>query len=94
MWNGEHRSFVRYSVIITVAFAIFVSFIKRDSLLRWVRSGIELRSLQRQEKYLREDIDRMDGRIRQISLDKDSLEQYARENFGFARPGDDVYLTE
>ena len=25
---------------------------------------------------------------------KDSLERYARENFGFAEPGDDVYVVE
>jgi len=94
LWNGEHRSFVRYAVILTAAFIIFVGFIKRDSLLRWTKSGIELKSLKQQEKYLREEIERMDGQIREISHDKDSLEEYARENFGFARPGDDVYLTE
>ena len=36
----------------------------------------------------------LDKRIRMMSDDKDTLEKYAREHFGFAAPGDDVYIME
>ena len=34
----------------------------------------------------------MDEQIRTLSTDRDTLEEYARENFHFAAPGDDVYV--
>ena len=45
------------------------------------------------EKYNKEILE-MDSQIHGLTSDKDSLERYARENFGFAEPGDDVYVVE
>ena len=36
----------------------------------------------------------MDHEIKGILSNRDSLEQFARENFRLAAPGDDVYLEE
>ena len=36
----------------------------------------------------------MDNRIRELSGSRDSLEKFAREEFHFAVPGEDVYLVE
>ncbi len=36
----------------------------------------------------------MDRQIHGLTHSKDSLERFARENFGFAEPGDDVYIIE
>ncbi|MBQ4287126.1 MAG: septum formation initiator family protein, partial [Bacteroidales bacterium] len=38
--------------------------------------------------------DRMDAKVKMLSNDRDSLERYARENFNFAEPGDDVYIVD
>ena len=43
---------------------------------------------------LQKEIEEMDSQIKGLSTNKDSLERYARENFGFAEPGDDVYIVE
>lgn len=94
IWNGEHRSFVRYASVVTVFFLVYVSFLGRDSLLRWVRAGFELRSQRRQIEHYQKEIDAMDAQIRMLSNDRDSLEEFARENFSFAAPGDDVYIDE
>ena len=32
--------------------------------------------------------------IRMYAYDRDSLEKFARETYGFAEPGDDVYMLE
>ena len=34
----------------------------------------------------------MDRQIQMLSNDRDTLEEFARENFHFAAPGDDVYI--
>ena len=41
---------------------------------------------------LKEDNERLDDEIRMLSTSRDSLEKFAREEFGFAEPGDDVYM--
>ena len=45
------------------------------------------------EQY-RKGIEEMDAEIQSLTRSRDSLEQFARENFGFAEPGDDVFLVE
>ena len=89
----EQRSFLRYAIIATVVFLLFM-FLKKDNLINWVQAGLSLRRQERQiEQYQREN-EELDRRIRVMTGDRDSLERYAREQFYFAEPGDDVYITE
>ena len=77
----------------TVIFLLFM-FLKKDTLVNWVQAGLSLRRQERQiEQYQRENAE-LDRRIRVMTGDRDSLERYAREEFFFAEPGDDVYITE
>jgi cell division protein FtsB len=36
----------------------------------------------------------MDRRIKMIKTDRDTLEKFAREQFNFAVPGEDVYVLD
>lgn len=94
IWNGEHRSFVRYSVYATVIFVVLVGFLNEDNIVRWIKAGYELKRQNRQIEAYRHDIEMMDDKIRMLSTNKDTLEEFARENFNFARPGDDVYIDD
>ena len=91
--RAPQRSFLRFAIVITAVFVLFL-FIKKDSLVRWVQAGFTLRSQERRIEALKEDNERLDARIHMLSTSRDSLEQFAREEFGFAEPGDDVYLEE
>ena len=91
--RDPHRSFLRFAIVITAVFVLFL-FIKKDSLVRWVQAGFTLRSQERRIEALKEDNERLDARIHMLSTSRDSLEKFAREEFGFAEPGDDVYLEE
>jgi cell division protein FtsB len=94
IWNGRHKGFVRYAAVITALALIYALFFSDDNLIRWFRAGIELRQQRRQIERYQKEIKSMDERIKTLSTDRDSLEQYARENFNFAEPGDDVYLVK
>ncbi|MBR1927535.1 MAG: septum formation initiator family protein [Bacteroidales bacterium] len=92
--NAGKRSFIRYSIVATAIFFILVGFVNQNNIVRWIRAGAEIRRQDKQiEKYSKE-IKIMDSQIHGLTSDKDSLERFARENFGFAEPGDDVYLVE
>ena len=92
--NAEKRSFIRYAIVATAIFLIMVGFINQNNIVRWVRVGAEIKRQDKLiEKYNKEILE-MDSQIHGLTSDKDSLERYARENFGFAEPGDDVYVVE
>ena len=92
--NAEKRSFIRYAIVATAIFLIMVGFINQNNIVRWVRAGAEIKRQDKLiEKYNKEILE-MDSQIHGLTSDKDSLERYARENFGFAEPGDDVYVIE
>jgi len=86
------RSFFRYAGIITAVMAIFL-LCKKDNILTWIQAGFTLRKQIRQIEWYQEDNRRLDNQKRVMSSQRDSLEQFARERFYFAAPGDDVYIV-
>ncbi|MBP9998968.1 MAG: septum formation initiator family protein [Bacteroidales bacterium] len=100
IWNKEkdgnkvaQRSFMRYAIVITVVFALFM-FLKKDSVLRWIQAGYTLSRQQKQIELYKEQNNELDRRIRTMRSDRDTLETFAREEFFFCAPGEDVYITE
>lgn len=92
IWDGEQRSFFRFAIITGAVFLVWAGFLRENNLVRWIHAGIELRLQNRQIERYRQDIERMDARIKTLSTDRDSLEEFARERFYLTRPGDDVYI--
>ena len=90
--NPEKKSFLRYAIVVTSIFVILVGFVNQDSVVRWVRAGFQIRRQEKQIRVYKRQINDMDKQIKMLSTDKDTLEQFARENFHFAEPGDDVYI--
>ena len=85
------RSFLRYAALATALFVVFL-FIKRDNVLRWIQAGFTIRRQERQIELLREENGSLDRRIESMSGNRDTLETFARENFFFSRPDEDVYI--
>ncbi|MBQ6087659.1 MAG: septum formation initiator family protein [Bacteroidales bacterium] len=92
--NREERSFLRYFIFSTLVFIILVGFVNKNNVVRWVRSSVRIHNQNRQIERLQQEIKSMDHEIDGILSNRDSLEQFARENFHLAAPGDDVYIEE
>lgn len=93
--NGNkdmQRSFLRYASIITVLALIFL-FLKRDSIIRWVESGMENRAQRKVIERLREENRLLEDSIRFLTEERDSLEKFARERYLFTEPGEQVYIV-
>ena len=73
---------------------LFIGFllVKKNNLVRWIQSAYTVRQQERQINELEREIESVDGQLLQLSTNRDSLETFARENFNFAAPGEDVYL--
>lgn len=91
--RAPQRSFLRFAIVITAIIVLFL-FVKKDNVVRWIQAGFTLRSQERRIEAIKQDNERLDEQIRIMSTSKDSLETYARQEFGFAEPGDDVYIEE
>ena len=91
--RAPQRSFLRFAIVITAIIVLFL-FIKKDNVISWVQAGFTLRSQEKRIEALKEDNEKLDAQIRALSESRDTLEKYAREEFGFAEPGDDVYIEE
>ena len=89
----EQRGFIRF-VIVSSAIFVVVLFVKKDSVIRWIQAGVELHRQKKEIEYYQREIKKLDSQIDGLSNNRDTLESYAREEFHFAEPGDDVYLVE
>lgn len=89
----EQRSFLRYAIVATAVFALFL-LIKKDNVVNWVQAGFTLQRQRRQIELLQQENAALDRKIRMMKDNRDTLERYAREQFFFAEPGDDVYIIE
>ena len=85
------RGFLRFVIVATAIFIVGL-LVKKDSIIRWVQTGFELRRQKKEIEYYQNEIKKLDSRIDGLSNNRDTLESYAREQFHFAEPGDDVYL--
>ena len=92
--NHEERSFVRYAIVSTVIFLLFICVVKRDNLFRWIEAGLTIPRQEKQMEYYDADIARLKDELNSLTTDRDTLEKFAREKFLFAEPGEDVYVQE
>lgn len=94
----EERPWLRWVlnkyVIVTLAFFVWMLFIDNNSIGVWLRTGRQLRSQERRIEYLNREIATTEDRLNQLRSNKDSLERFAREQYGFHEPDEDVYIVE
>lgn len=92
--NREERSFVRYVIVTSVLFLAIICFFHHDNVFRWVKAGRTARKQEKQIELYREQIQDMEKELDYLTNDRDSLEKFAREKFGFCEPGEDVYIFD
>lgn len=79
----------------TVATAVFLlSWLvgPGNTLIHWAGAAVEASRQEKQMEVYRQQIEEMDEKIRMMKTHKDTLEKFAREQFGFCAPGEDVYV--
>jgi len=92
--SREERSFVRYAIFSGIVFLVIVGFTSQDSLLRYFKTKHDIRRQNKQIENYQAEIKDMEQTIHGLKDNLDSLEQYAREEFGFCEPGDEVFIDD
>lgn len=94
IFNGPHRRFAWFVAVSTAVFLFLWIVGPGNTIIHWAKAGLEIR---RQEKMIKEYENQnaeMDRRLKMLQTNRDTLEKFAREQLGFAAPGDDVYIIE
>ncbi|MGM9741115.1 MAG: septum formation initiator family protein [Candidatus Cryptobacteroides sp.] len=94
IWNGPHKVPFIFLAVITLAFVCKILFLGEYNLVNLVKVELELGRQNEQIERYRSEIEEMDARINMLQHNRDTLEEFAREQFYFAAPGDDVYIVK
>ncbi len=81
-------------MVVFVIFLLILLFGRGNNLIHWMQTKREIVRQEKQIEKYQEEIEKMNGQIEALSNDREALEKFARENFHFAAPGDDVYILE
>ena len=94
IFKGEHKNF-RIFVAFSTAVFVFIWIVgPGNTWIHWAKAGLEIKRQERQIKEYQLEIEKMDKTVNMLKTDRDTLEKFAREQFQFAAPGDDVYVID
>ena len=94
IFTGEHRRFAWFTVLATLVFVLMKLFGPGNTVIHWIEAKREIVRQEKQMEQYRREIEAMDQDIDELKTNRDSLEKFAREQFGFAVPGEDVYIVD
>ena len=81
-------------VVIALLFVTLLCVYPDNNIFTWLEAKREIRSQERQMRRYQLEINEMQEKIKELTVDRDTLERFARENFHFAAEGEDIYLIE
>lgn len=91
---GKRSPFVKWMIVSTAVFLVLICFGGRANVGHWVKSLVQLRRQKHQIEMYQERNAELDRKIESLSTDIDTLERFARENFLFSEPGEEVYIID
>jgi len=84
---------LRNKYVLTISiFFIWMLFFDQYNLVDRIGMKSEIRQLESEEAYYREQIERDSTRLMELTTDKENLEKYAREQYLMKKPNEDVFL--
>ena len=94
IFTGPHKKFAWFVVVSTSALIILWLVGPGNTFIHWGRAARETKRQEKVIQRLEKENAELDRRIKMMTTDKDTLEKFAREQYNFAAPGEDVYVVE
>lgn len=85
--------FNKYTVI-TLLFLVWIIFLDNNNIGVWFNTNRKLKAQSRQIERLKQEISTTEEKLEQLKSQKDSLEKFAREEYGFHEDGEVVYIVK
>ena len=94
IFKGEHRRFWIFCAVATAVFVFIWVVGPGNTVIHWIKAKMDIDAQEKAIEQYESDLEEMDKRINMLKTDKDTLEKFAREQFHFAAPGEDVYVIK
>ena len=78
--------------IVTVFFLVWVLLIDTSNIFVWFGDMGTVAQQERQKEYFKEVIKVTDEKLKELESNKDSLEKFAREQYLFHEPDEEVFV--
>ena len=93
LYTGNGKLFTWFATLMFLYFLWSWFFGSGNTIPIWMDAKEEYRNQVSQIEYYKSEIEKIDKSISLLESDKDSLEKFAREEYQFAAPGEDVYIV-
>ena len=93
-FKGKHGKFTWFVLVTTVVFLVLWMVGPGNTIIHWIEAAAEVRRQERQIEMYEKENEEMDNRLQMLRNNRDTLEKFAREQFYFSAPGEDVYIVE
>lgn len=94
IYTGERRWFAWFVTVSLVLFIYSWLFGRGNTIFHWIDAKREIADQNVQIEKYRKEIDEMDYTIDKRETNIDTLETFAREQYNFAAPDEDVYIIK
>lgn len=81
-------------LIVGVVFVVWVTYCDSNSLIDWVKVGMNIREQNRQKRYYLQEIKATEEKLQELGSNLDSLEKFAREQYFFLEDGEDIFIVQ
>ena len=92
IWSKVKPIFVNKYLFVLVVFGVIITFADSRSLMNRWRTTNNIRVLERNIAYYRNEIETNLEKIRELQSSDENLERFARENYLMRRPNEDIFL--
>ena len=65
-----------------------------NTVIHWAKAKMDINAQERAIEQYQNDLEEMEKRINMLQTDRDTLEKFAREQYNFTAPGEDVFIIE
>lgn len=94
LFKGEHGVFFKFVAFNVTLFVVLWLVGPGNTVIHWAKSRSELRHQKKQMEIYEKEIEQMRLKVNVLENNRDSLEKFAREQFYFSVPGEDVYIID
>ena len=81
-------------IVISAIFIAILLFYPGSNVFEYLAARREISAQRKKMNSMKREIVAMENAIQDLTSDKDTLEQFAREKFHFCEEGEDVYLLK
>ena len=79
-------------VVTLLLFSIWMVFFSQNNLVNRFQMASEIRKLEDEKEYYRQQIQRDSARLHELTTDKENLEKFAREQYYMKKENEDLFV--